>query len=285
MAHILIPLPAQDFDPTEAAIPWRLLTRAGHHVHFATPDGRPAAADDIMVTGKGLDLWGFIPGLRRIVLFGRMLRANADARSAYAAMILCPAFKSPLRWDSVADDQFDGLILPGGHRARGMRAYLESPHLQKLVSFFFGQGRPIGAICHGVVLAARSVNPSTGLSVLNGRKTTALTWSLERAGTQMGRILRFWDPLYYRTYSESKDQPEGLLSVESEVTRALADPGDFMDVPAGDPNYRRKSSGLARDRETDFTPAFVVRDGNYVSARWPGDAHSFAAEFIKLLGA
>jgi len=30
MAIILIPLPDCDFDTTEVAVPWRLLTRAGH---------------------------------------------------------------------------------------------------------------------------------------------------------------------------------------------------------------------------------------------------------------
>jgi hypothetical protein len=27
----------------------------------------------------------------------------------------------------------------------------------------------------------------------------------------------------------------------------------------------------------------VVRDGNYVSARWPGDAHTFAKTFAAVL--
>lgn len=36
---ILIPLPNHDFDPTEAAVPWRMLTKAGHKVSFATPRG------------------------------------------------------------------------------------------------------------------------------------------------------------------------------------------------------------------------------------------------------
>ena len=30
-------------------------------------------------------------------------------------------------------------------------------------------------------------------------------------------------------------------------------------------------------------PAFVVRDRNYVSARWPGDAHTFAKTFAGML--
>jgi putative intracellular protease/amidase len=30
--------------------------------------------------------------------------------------------------------------------------------------------------------------------------------------------------------------------------------------------------------------AFVVRDGSYVSARWPGDAYLFGQRFCDLLG-
>jgi hypothetical protein len=33
----------------------------------------------------------------------------------------------------------------------------------------------------------------------------------------------------------------------------------------------------------DETPAFVVRDRNYVSARWPGDIHTFAKTFSAML--
>jgi hypothetical protein len=73
------------------------------------------------------------------------------------------------------------------------------------------------------------------------------------------------------------------MSVEAEVTRALAGPADYQDVPSHAPDYRRKTSGLARDSESDNTPAFIVRDGKYVSARWPGDAHAFAKAFAELL--
>ena len=44
--------------------------------------------------------------------------------------------------------------------------------------------------------------------------------------------------------------------------------------------------GLAqvrRDSLDDARPAFVVRDGNYVSARWPGDVHTFATTFAGVL--
>jgi hypothetical protein len=42
-------------------VSWRVLVNAGHIVAFATPNGRPAVADDLMLTGEGLDPWGEIP--------------------------------------------------------------------------------------------------------------------------------------------------------------------------------------------------------------------------------
>jgi len=60
-----------------------------------------------------------------------------------------------------------------------MRRYLESDVLRELVVAAFTDRAPVGAICHGVLLAARSTNPATGRSVLFGKQTTALTWSLE----------------------------------------------------------------------------------------------------------
>jgi putative intracellular protease/amidase len=284
VASVLFLLPARDFDPSEAAVSWQVLVNAGHVVAFATPAGRPAVADDMMLTGQGLDPWGAIPLLRNWPLIGRLMRANRDAREAYAGMIADPNYGVPQRWDAVDASAFDGLLLPGGHRARGMRSYLESEALQRLVVSFFEAGKPVAAICHGVLLAARSISKRTGRSVLHGYQTTALTWALERSAWRVARVTRFWDPNYYRTYLEQEGQPDGFMSVQQEVTRALARAQDFKDVPATDPDYRRKTSGLQRDSIDDARPAFVVRDRNYVSARWPGDAHTFARTFADILG-
>ena len=38
-----------------------------------------------------------------------------------------------------------------------------------------------------------------------------------------------------------------------------------------------------RDTWDDDRAAFVVRDGDYVSARWPGDAYTFAKIFAAQL--
>jgi putative intracellular protease/amidase len=283
VARVLFLLPARDFDPSEAAVSWRVLIDAGHIVGFATPDGQPAAADEIMVTGKGLDVWGAIPLLRNWPLIGLLLRANRDAREAYAGMIADRNYLAPQRWDAVDVSAFDALLLPGGHRARGMRDYLESNILQRHVVGFFEADKPVAAICHGVLLAARSISNRTGRSVLHGYQTTALTWALENSACSLARIMRFWDPNYYRTYLEANGQPKGFMSVQQEVTRSLAAAEDFRDVPKSDPDYRRKTSGLQRDSIDDSRPAFVVRDRNYVSARWPGDVHTFARTFADML--
>jgi putative intracellular protease/amidase len=283
LPRVLILLPSRDFDPSEAAVSWQVLLNAGHAVSFATPDGKPAAADDMMLTGEGLDPWGGVPLFRKLPLIGLLMRANRDARSAYAAMTVDPNYAAPLRWDAVDASAFDALLLPGGHRARGMRDYLESKVLQRCVVDFFDAQKPVAAICHGVLLAARSISPKTGRSVLHGYKTTALTWALENSAWKVARITRFWDPNYYRTYLEQAGDPDGYMSVQQEVTRALANPADFLDVPKTDPEYRRKTSGLQRDTIGDARPAFVVQDRNYVSARWPGDVHTFAKTFAGLL--
>src|SRR3984957_2709243 len=98
MVTVLMPLPACDFDPIEVAVTWQVLLAAGHDVVFATPSGQPGRADDLMVTGQGLDPWGALPGVRHLTLVGRFLRANADARRAYAALLGDTGFASPLHW-------------------------------------------------------------------------------------------------------------------------------------------------------------------------------------------
>ncbi len=234
--NILMPLPHQDFDPTEVGTTWRILSEAGHHVHFATPDGLVAIADPLMISGEGLDAWGFVPGLKKIKLLGLLLRAQGPARQAYAQMQVDSHFIQPMTYEqAMARDlaaPFDALVLPGGH-AKGMRPYLDSTVLQNLVARFFApqppgaRHRPVAAVCHGVLLAARSRHPGTERSVLWGRKTTALTWKLEKSAWDLTRWwARFWDPTYYRTYTEAAGDPPGYWGVEAEVKRALASDAD-----------------------------------------------------------
>ena len=153
---ILIVLPNRDFDPSEVAISWQLLCAAGHRVRFATADAQVAVGDPLMLTGEGLDPWARLPGLRRLKLLGLLLRARRGARDAYKLMLDDAEFRQPLAYPQLQVADFDGLLLPGGHWSRGMRAYLESQSLQTFVGAFFASNKPLAAICHGVLLAARS---------------------------------------------------------------------------------------------------------------------------------
>ena len=248
---------------------------AGHDVVFATPSGQQGRADDLMVTGQGLDPWGFVPGLRRPDR--RRPRPAGRRRRPYRLHGI--AGGRGLRGAAALGSDrrrsaYDALVLPGGHRARGMRPYLESPEVQQMAIDAFRAEKPVGA-AHGVPrgdAGRRSGHGALGVRPQDHRGS----WALEDKAWGIARFTRFWDRDYYRTYTEEPGQRWGYLSVQQEVTRALADPADFADVEKGSPDWQRKASGHARDTLTDERPAFVVRDGSYVSARWPGDAHTFA---------
>jgi putative intracellular protease/amidase len=244
--HVLMPLPDRDFDVTEVAVPWRLLTDAGHQVVFATQNGTGApAADPRLLTG---------------VIFGQ-LGAAPEPAAFYQQMTRAPEFRNPIAWTALEPADYDGLVLPGGH-APGMRQYLGSAVLQEKTAAFWALGRPVGAICHGVLVLARAKDPATGRSVLADRSTTCLPKYMERGAF----LLTAWRlGRYYRTYP---------AYVQDEVVAALDDPSRFQRGPR---------VANARGTATDDRPAFVVQDRNYVSARWPGDAYLFGKRFIALL--
>ncbi len=286
---IIIPLPNQDFDPSEVSISWKIIRQAGHEVEFATVDGQRGYADPLMISGEGLDPWGWLPGFKKFKLVGLLLRANRFGRAAYQELQQDSNFLKPKCFAELCVDQYDGLLLPGGH-APNMKAYLEDKTLQSFIANFFaatdatGNHKPVAAICHGVVLAVRSISNETKKSVLYGKKTTALTWELENSAWTLTKYFaRFWDSTYYRTYMESAAEPAGYRSVESEVKRGLAHEADFLNVPKEIKNYFAKTSGILRDSPNNTRPAWVVQDGNYISARWPGDVHTFAKKFVTLL--
>jgi putative intracellular protease/amidase len=144
-----------------------------------------------------------------------------------------------------------------------MRQYLSSELLQTKVAEFWALQRPVSAICHGVLVLARTRDPRTDRSVLAGRRTTCLPKPMERSAFYLTawRLGR-----YYRTYP---------AYVEDEVRQAVSDSSLFVRGPRS----------LRRGSATDDTPAFVVQDRNYLSARWPGDAYLFARRFEQLLTA
>ena len=141
-----------------------------------------------------------------------------------------------------------------------MRQYLGSHLLQRKVAAFWPSVGPVGAICHGVVLLARTTDLSTGHSVLADRRTTCLPKYMERSAylPPPGG----WAATTAPTPPTSRTRCATTWSTRS--------------VRAGPPTLRRGTA-------TDDSPAFVVEDGTYLSARWPGDAYLFARRFEALL--
>ena len=245
---VWMPLPHRDFDPTEAGVSFCALVDAGHNVIVATPDGGVAQPDPRMAQGDGLGPWK------------PMLMANRDGREALARMMAHATFQKPVAYAAMEPGRVEALVLPGGH-APGMKVYLESGAVQDAVTSVLGRNKPLGAICHGVLVAARARQGSNGRSMLHGRRTTALTAWMELSAWSLTAL---WLGNYYRTYPQT---------VQAEVTAGLASPADFLAGPYS----------TARDAPGKLEPGFVVRDGNYVSARWPGDAHRFAQTLVEML--
>ncbi len=243
--QILLPLPTRDFDVTEVAVPWHVLTRAGHDVVFATEDGGEAKCDPLLLSG---------------VIFGQ-LGAQAEPKRLYAQMQQARWFRAPRRWPDLRAEDFDAVLLPGGH-AQGMRQYLESASLRHIVAETMRLDRPVAAICHGVIVLARTQLDASGKSALCGRRVTCLPKYMER--------LAYWMTAwkhgrYYRTYP---------AYVEAEVRAAVADTGRFDRGPI---------HLLTRGSDADDRAAFVVEDGNLLTARWPGDAWLLAKLLLRKL--
>ena len=85
---------------------------------------------------------------------------------------------------------------------------------------------------------------------------------MENAGYQLTRL---WMGDYYRTYPE--------ITTEDEVRRSLASAADFDAGPGG----------TKRDNLNNLQTGFTVRDGNLLTARWPGDVHRWSVEMDEML--
>lgn len=239
MPRMVIAIPNSDFDPTEVVVPWRRFLDAGFQTVFATPDGMPGQCDPLLITG---------------VIFGQ-LGALPENLKLYRKLEEDRSFQNPIPYSEIPIDA-DVLLLPGGH-AKGIIPYLESAELQAKVLAYFKADRPVGAICHGTIVLARSRDPETGRSVIHGRRVTGLPKSLECTAW----LLTAWKlGNYYRTYPKWVQQEVA----EAAGDPALFDPGPFL---------------------ANYGNPFTVQDGQLITARWPGDATGFADALLALVTA
>jgi putative intracellular protease/amidase len=233
--RLLIPLPDRDFDPTESATPWRVCVERGWSATFATEHGELPAADPRL-------LMGFVRG---------PLGAGPMGLGDYRVMAASKEFQNPIRYAEIQAEDHDALLLTGGH-APGMKQFLESAVLQEKAVEFIRGGKGVGAICHGLLVLARAVDPATGKSVIYDYRTTSLTKLLER----IGYASTFWLlGRRFRTYD---------AYVEDEVRNALRDGSQY-------------SAGL-------IPFPHVVVDRNLVTARyWLFDALPYSRKFAEVV--
>lgn len=231
---ILIPLPDHDFDPTEASIPWEKIHSLGWKVDFSTERGAVAETDLNRLKGPGL------------------FSASTKVQATYQRMTEDSSYQHPIPYAEIEPSKYDALVLPGGDALR-MRQYLDSTVLQAKVLQFWQQGKLIGAICHGMLVLARTIDPATGHSVLYGRKVTVLPKSLDQAVYFINSKLR---KLGYVRYDKW---------VADEIRACLEKPDDFSSGPG-------------------LLAPYVVQDGNLITSRYYTDAEVFGDRFIKALG-
>ncbi len=234
---ILIPLPDKDFDLTEVAVPWKVFKDNGYQVVFATENGNRGTVDPKLITG---------------VIFGQ-LGATPKAINIFRELEKAPEFLNPILYAEINVSDYGLIHLPGGH-AKGVRQYLESTLLQQKVLEFYQADKIMGAICHGSIIMARTIDPNTGKSIIYNRNVTGLIKRLEKAAYYI-TSWKLGD--YYRTYPQY---------TEDEVSSSL-----------------RHKSQFKRGALNPYKP-FVCKDKNIISARWPEDVYLYAQTLVETLG-
>ena len=232
---VLIPIPDKDFDTTEVSITWKIFKQNNMEVTFATENAVVGETDPLLLTG---------------VILGQ-LGAKPNAIAAYREMQKSNEFLHPIKFADIKPEDYNMLFLPGGH-AKGMRPYLESKTLQNKIVDFFKLNKQIGSVCHGTLVLARSMDPSTGKSIVYDYQLTGLTKSLEKLAYY---ITKWKLNDYYRTYE---------TYLQDEVETYLQNATNFK-------------TGFS-----SFVP-FLVEDRNLTSARWPNDVEKLANRLVEKL--
>jgi len=230
-----MPLPDRGFDPTEASIPWKACVTQGWKVTISTEHGSIAEADLYKLKGP-------LPGL---------MSAGANAQAAYQEMTKDSSYLKPIPYNEIKAEAYQALLLPGGD-ALGMRQYLDNQELRSKVFQFWQQGKLIGAMCHGVLVLARTIDPQTGRSVLYGHKVTAPPKTLDRFAFQFDNWLLKRGYIMYSSCAAD------------EVRACLEHAEDLASGPG-------------------FLTPYAISDGNLVTSRWYHDAEVFADRFTSEL--
>ncbi len=241
---VLILLPENGNDPGETAIPYARFKQAGYDVVFATASGKAGHPDTLSFRSPLL----------------KASRPDAEGKAAFAQMMASKEHQRPVTFaQALARNDFAALYVPGGE-GPGMLPFLDDERAHAIVRKFYARQLPAAFLCHGGLMAARTINPATGKSVIAGEKVTTIPKNAERLG-----IAAFLGSGRPRVYGAL-----GGNYAADEMARAAGN-GNFVQPELGlkfrDPGDRRN----------------VVSSGNQVFGGGPWDARPFAEQFVELL--
>jgi len=149
-----------------------------------------------------------------------------------------------------------------------MSSLLDNSVIQEKVAEFWALKRPVGAICHGTLLLARSKD-SSGKSLFHDKSTTSVPSWLESQAYAITKYVYGLDNYQLSTTNNSYVEPEIRHALDTHE-QYFSGPVDLL-------------APLLPGSRTSHTHAFVHRDRNYLSARFWGDAYLFALTFARML--
>ena len=154
----------------ELATPYFALLDAGAAITLASIRGGSIPIDPRSIpAGAGQPRGEQPEGLQEVPASVR--RFLGDPRAMEAARVSVPV-------DYIADEQFDAVLLPGGHGA--MWDMPESHGLARLVGLHFEKGKVVAAVCHGPA-GLVSAKRGDGRPIVEGRRVNCFTNTEEKA--------------------------------------------------------------------------------------------------------
>lgn len=141
----------------EIASPYYVFTDAGASITWASPNGGKIPID---------------PKSQSIIL------ATFNTKRFLKNEVAMSAREHSMLLDDVDADDFDVLFIAGGHGP--MWDLVENKKLKQLLESFNRDGKPIGAVCHGVVGLITMQNENGELSI-SGKQLTGFSNSEESA--------------------------------------------------------------------------------------------------------
>jgi len=158
-------------DDYELMVPYSVLTMFGCEVKIICPGKSKGEFIKTALHYISLDDW-------ELALKGKPVTYSESLGHPYR-------LEEDFNWTNTDDEvkEYDGIIIPGG-RAPEYLSLL--PEIQKLVSHFIVNNKPIGAICHGPQILAHTDNVLKNTKYLKGKKmypypSVALSCSLQGA--------------------------------------------------------------------------------------------------------